>query len=112
MAEGEDASRTLLDAGGAADAFGILHRETFVRKVHDVDALVADRGANVAGNAFRFLWKNPEAGEARVDVHEGRERTKESAPDAARVFEVQAYTDNAAEEDIDEPFVVGVGNQL
>src|SRR5437016_4315804 len=107
MAEGKNASRTLLDAGGATDAFRVLHRQAFVREVHDVDALVADRGADVAGNAFRLLWKNPEAREARVDVHEGRERTKEPAPDAARVFEIQAYTDNAAEEDIDEPFVVG-----
>ena len=112
MSEGEDAGRTLLDAGGATDAFGILHRQTFVREVHDVDALVADRGANVAGNAFRFLRENPEAGEARVDVHEGRERTKEPAPDAPRVFEVEADANNSAEEDIDEPFVVRVSNKL
>src|SRR5205814_9808721 len=112
MSEGEDAGRTLLDAGGAAHAFGVLHRETFVREVHDVDALVADRGANVAGNAFRFLRENPEAREARVDVHEGRERTKEPAPDAPGVFEVEADANNSAEEDVDEPFVVGIGNQL
>jgi hypothetical protein len=112
MAEGEDASRTLLDAGGATDALGVLHRQTFVREVHDVDALVADRGADVAGNAFRFLGENPEAREARVDVHEGRERTEEPAPDTTRVFEVKAYAEDAAEENIDDPLVVGVGNEL
>src|SRR5438067_7002185 len=112
MSEGEDAGRTLLDAGGTAHAFGILHRQAFVREVHDVDALVADRGADVAGNAFRFLRENPEAGEASVDVHEGRERTEEPAPDAAGVFEVKANANDASEENIDQPFVVGVGNQL
>src|ERR1700686_691700 len=112
MAEGEDASWTLLDAGGATHAFGVLHGQTFVREVHDVDALVADRGADVAGNAFRFLRENPEPREARVDVHEGRERTKEPAPDAPRVFEVKAHANNTTEEDVNEPFVVGVGNQL
>src|SRR5437588_11396943 len=106
MSEGKDAGRTLLDAGGTAHAFGILHRQTFVREVHDVDALVADRGADVAGNAFRFLRENPEAGEASVDMHEGRERTKERAPDAPAVFEVKADANDSAEEDIDQPFVV------
>src|SRR5437588_11710259 len=98
MAEGQNASGTLLDAGGATDALRILHWQTFVREVHDVDALVADRGADVAGNAFRFLREDPEAREARVDVHEGRERTKEPAPDAPRVFEVKSDANDAAEE--------------
>src|SRR5437588_11403142 len=106
MAEGQNASGTLLDAGGATDTLGILHRQTFVREVHDVDALVADRGADVAGNAFRFLRENPEAGKASVDMHEGRERTKEPAPDAPGVFEVKADANDSAEEDIDQPFVV------
>lgn len=69
--EGEYSSRAALDAGGASNAFGILHRDSFVGEVHDVDALVADGGADVAGDAFAFVREDPELREARVDVHEG-----------------------------------------
>ena len=40
--ESEDACGAALDAGGAADAFGVCHWETLVGKVHDVNALMAD----------------------------------------------------------------------
>ena len=110
--EGQHAGGTLLDAGGAAHAFGVLHRQTLVREVHDVDPLMANRGADVAGNAFRFFGKNPETRETRIDVHEGGQRTKEPAPDAPGIFEIKADADDAAEENIHEPFVVRVGNQL
>ena len=38
----KDTRGTLLDARGTTDAFGILHRQTFIREVHNVDALMAD----------------------------------------------------------------------
>ena len=40
--EVEHSSRALLDAGGTAHTFGVLHRFTLVGEVHDVDALVAN----------------------------------------------------------------------
>src|SRR5437879_11620409 len=52
-AEGQGARRALLDAGRAADALGVLHGEALVGEVHDVDALVADRRADVARDALR-----------------------------------------------------------
>src|ERR1043166_2473435 len=100
MPERQHAGRTLLDTGRAADAFGVLHRETFVCEVHDVDSLMADRCADVARNAFRFFGENSEARKSRVDVHERGERAKETAPNAARIFEIKADADDAAEENI------------
>ena len=109
--KGKDARGTLLDARGTTDAFRILHGQTFVREVHDVDALMADRSANVARNAFRFLGENPKARKACIDMHERGERTKETAPDAARVFKIKTDADDPTEEHINGPFVVGVGDQ-
>ena len=106
MSEGEDAGGTLLHARGTAHALRILHGQAFVREVHDVDALMADRSANVAGNAFRFFGENPKAREARINMHERGERTKETAPDAARIFEIETDANDSTEENIDEPFVV------
>src|SRR5205085_11175573 len=39
------------------------------------------------------------------------ERAKETAPDATRVFEIKSDTDDAAEENVDEPFVIEVGGE-
>ena len=87
--EAEDTGRALLHAGGAADAFRIFHRHAFVGEVHHVDALMADARADVARDALFLLRKNPVAREARVDVHERRERTGEAAPDASAEPEVR-----------------------
>src|SRR5436190_14189396 len=111
MPERQDTGRTLLHTGGTAHALRVLHRQTFVREVHDVDSLVADRSADVARNAFRFLRENPEPGKPRIDVHERGKRTEESAPDAAGVFKIKADADDAAEENIDVPFVDEIGSQ-
>src|SRR2546421_12694964 len=108
MPKSKYARGTLLDASGTTDAFWILHRQTFVGEVHDVDPLMADRSANVAGNAFRFLGENPKARKACIDMHERGERTKETAPDPARVFEIKTDANDATEKDIDHPFVVCV----
>lgn len=68
-AKGEHAGRAALHAGRAADAFGVAHAEALVGEVHDVDALVADRRADVAGDALFLVRENSEAREAGVDVH-------------------------------------------
>ena len=101
-----------LNTSRAANAFWIFHSESLIGKVHDIDSLVTNRGANVAGNTLRFFRENPEAREACVDVHESGQRTKEPAPDASRIFEIKTDTDDAAEENIDHPLVVDVGDQL
>ena len=45
-------------------------------------------------------------------MHERGERTRETAPDPAGVLEIKTHADDATEENIDEPFVVGLGDQL
>ena len=105
-AEGERPRRAGLDAGGAAHALGVLHRQALVGEVHDVDALVADRRADVAGDALLLVGEDAEPREARVDVHERRERAGEAAPDAAGEPEVEAHADDAGEEDVDHVVVV------
>ena len=83
--EVEHSSRALLNAGGATNTFGILHGLAFVGKVHDIDSLVADRGADVTRDAFVLIGKDAELTEcALVDLHESRERASEAAPDTTR----------------------------
>src|SRR5678810_1333669 len=48
LPELEHAGGTHLDAGRAAHALGVLHGLSLVREVHHVDALVADRGADLS----------------------------------------------------------------
>src|SRR5438876_7397114 len=67
---------------------------------------MARRCARVARDAARLLGNDREATEARVHVHERRERTEEATPDAAREPEVESVAENAAEEDVDRPLVV------
>ena len=102
-AKRQNASWALLDAGGTADAFRILHRKAFVSEVHHVDSLVADRSANVAGNAFAFVRENPVTRKARVNVHERREWAGKTAPNPAAEPKVKPDPKNAGHEDIDAP---------
>src|SRR2546421_9036759 len=112
MAERQHASRALLDTGRTTHAFGVPHRQAFVREIHDVDSLVANRGADVARNAFRYFGKNPEAREARVDMHQRRERAKKPTPDPAGILEIEPDADDTAEKNVDQPFVIRVGDEL
>ena len=41
-----------LNAGGAAHAFRIFHGQSLFGEIHYVDPLMADRGADIAGNTF------------------------------------------------------------
>ena len=68
----EDTGGALFYAGGAADALGIFHGEPFVGKVHDIDALMAHAGADVAGDAFFLLRENSILREARINMHQRR----------------------------------------
>src|SRR5439155_4750952 len=90
----------------AADALRVGHGDALVGEVHHVDALVADGGADVAGDALFLLGKNAEAAEARVDVHQRRQRAEEAAPHAAGEVEVETVADRAGEEEVDEPGIV------
>ena len=45
-------------------------------------------------------------------MHEGREWAKEPAPDASGIFEIQTDPDDAAEENVHQPFVIRVGDEL
>ena len=102
----ENAGRAGLNAGGAANAFGIFHGFAFVGEGHDVDALVADAGADVAGDAFILIRENSKAGEAGVDVHQRGERTGEPAPDSAGEMEVEGDAEDAGQPKIDEVGIV------
>ena len=81
--EVEHSSRALLNAGGATNTFGILHGLAFVGKVHDVNALVAHRGADITGDTFFLVGKDTELSEAGIDVHQGCQWAGEAAPDSA-----------------------------
>src|SRR5262249_15621620 len=87
-AEGERAGRAALDAGRAADALWIGHRFAALGEAHDVDALVAGRGTDVARDAALRVGEDAELAHARVDVHQRRQRTEKAAPDAPREGEV------------------------
>src|SRR6266850_6655107 len=108
LAELEHARGAALDARGAADAFGILHGEALVGEVHDVNALVADRGAHVARDALLLVRHDREAAEPRVDVHQRGEGAQEAAPDASREPEVEPVADHARQEHVHEPLVRGL----
>src|SRR5215468_1894683 len=96
-AETERARWAHLHAGRATHAFGILHRHALVGEIHDVDALMTDRRADVARDAFLLVGENAKARETRVDVHERGERASEAAPDAAAEPEVTAHADDAGQ---------------
>ena len=88
--EVENSGGALLNAGGAADALWIFHGLAFVGKVHDVDALVADRGADVTGDTLVFICEDAEFTEGTsVNLHESGERAGKAAPDAAGEVEVE-----------------------
>src|SRR2546422_8794484 len=55
LPELEHARRAALNARRAAHAFRVLHGQALVREVHDVDALVADRRADVARDALLLV---------------------------------------------------------
>src|SRR2546430_9488787 len=105
LPELEHARGATLDAPGSADAFGILHGEPLVREVHDVDALVANRGAHVARDALLLVRHDREAAEPRADVHERGKRTQEAAPDAPGEPEIEPVADHARQEHVHEPLV-------
>ena len=107
--EAEDAGGALLHAGRAADAFGVFHGHAFVGEVHHVDALMADAGADVAGDALFLFRKNPVAREARVDVHERGERAREAAPHAPAKPEIGGDSHDAGEPEIDQVGIVKDG---
>src|SRR5262245_41635405 len=104
--EAERAGRTGVHAGRAAHALGVLHRQPLVGEAHDVDALVAHRRAHVAADALLLVGEDAETGEARVDVHERRQRAGEATPDAPGEPEVEADADDAGEEHVDDVVVV------
>src|ERR1700693_2905263 len=52
ISERKHAGRALLHASRAANALRILHGQAFISEIHDVDPLMTDRSADVAGNAF------------------------------------------------------------
>ena len=45
-------------------------------------------------------------------MHERGKRTKETAPNAAGIFEIQTNADYAAKENIDKPFIARVIDEL
>ncbi len=61
LSECQHAGGAALDAGRTADAFRVRHRQTFVRKVHDINSLVA----NGSTNHRRF--RSPNAGGDRAE---------------------------------------------
>ena len=73
-----------LDAGGAANAFRVFHGQPLIGEIHDVDPLMANRGADIAGNTFFLVGKNAKARESGVNMHQCRQRTGKSTPDASR----------------------------
>src|ERR1043166_8511919 len=95
-----------LHTRAAPDAFGILHRQAFVREVHDVNTLMADGRADITRNAFRFLREDTEPRESRVDVHQRRQRTGEPAPHAPAEPEIHPDANDAREEHVDDVIVV------
>ena len=94
----ENARGTLLDARGTTHAFRVLHRHALVCKVHDVDTLMADTGADITRDALRFLRENAEPREPRVNVHQRRQRAGEAAPDSAGEVEVEPDADDAGQD--------------
>ena len=112
MSKGKHPGWTLLNTRRTADAFRIFHWQTFIREVHDIDPLVTNGSADIAGNTFRFLGENSKAREACIDMHEGSEWTKETAPNPSGIFEIEANANDSSEKHIDHPFVVNVIDQL
>ena len=72
-----------LNAGGAANAFRIFHGQPLVGEIHDVDPLMADRGADIAGDTFFLVGKNAKAGKSGVYMHQRGQGTGEATPDTA-----------------------------
>src|ERR1051325_2145840 len=105
-AEIQHAGGTHLNASRATDTFRILHRQTFVRKIHDIDALMTNGSANIAGNALFLIRKNPEARESRIDVHQRRERTSKTAPDASAEPEIHSNTYDTRQKNVNHMIVV------
>src|SRR5262249_11868988 len=99
--ERESTRRAALHARRASHTLGILHRQPLVREAHDVNALVADGRAYVAGDALGFFREDAESRETSVDVHESRERASEATPDAAAQPEIAAHSHDPGEEQVD-----------
>src|SRR5207249_1528687 len=105
LPELKNTCRAALDARRAADAFRVLHRDPFVREVHDVDALVADRGADIARDTLLLVRRDRETAEPGVDMHERGKRTEEPAPHPPREPEVETVADDPDEKHVDAPLI-------
>ena len=66
LPEHEDSGGTALHARRTSHALRIRHRQSLVREVHDVDALVAHGGADIAGDAFFLVGQDAEPTEKRA----------------------------------------------
>src|SRR3989442_6454050 len=63
LSEAERPRRTALDARRAAHALRVGHRNTLVGEIHDVDSLVAYRGADIARDALLLLGEDAKTAE-------------------------------------------------
>ena len=61
----------------------LVSGQALVGEVHDVDALVADRGAGVAADAFFLIDRDAKGAEAGINVHQCGQRAGKATPDAA-----------------------------
>ena len=81
--QGEHACGALLDTSGASNALRVLHGGAFVGYVHDIDALMTDAGADIAGDAFLLVREDAKLAKSGIDVHKGCEWAGKAAPDTS-----------------------------
>lgn len=98
--------RAGLHACAAAHALRIVHRQTFIGKVHNIYSLMADRCANVTGNAFLFVRYDSETAKSCVYVHQCRQWTHEPAPYSSAIPKIQSVSYNSRQDNIHHPFVI------
>jgi hypothetical protein len=110
-AESENSSRTLLDACRTTNALRICHRQTLVGKIHDVDSLMTDRSADIAGNAFHLLREDAKSRESCIDVHQGSERTCKATPNPSAKPKIAAYPNDACQKHVHEVVIIELDPQ-